>query len=160
LDGWESFFVAEVGASAALAGLIFVALSLNLQRILSLGGLPDRALQAIVLLVSILLVASLMLFPQQPATVVGLEILAVALGTLIVGTLLGLRGLSKIDRQYRGVTLRNLALFEIAVIPAVIGGAIVLAGDFAGLYWLGAAICLSLAKAMNDAWIFLVEINR
>ena len=31
---WESLFVAEAGASAALAGLLFVALSINLERIL------------------------------------------------------------------------------------------------------------------------------
>jgi hypothetical protein len=27
LDGWEQFFVAEAGADAALAGLLFVAVS-------------------------------------------------------------------------------------------------------------------------------------
>jgi hypothetical protein len=31
---WESLFLAEAGASAALAGLLFVALSINLERIL------------------------------------------------------------------------------------------------------------------------------
>ena len=30
---WESLFLAEAGASAALAGLLFVALSINLERI-------------------------------------------------------------------------------------------------------------------------------
>ncbi len=45
MTGWENFFVAEVGASAALAGLIFVGVSINLNRILSLPRLPDRALR-------------------------------------------------------------------------------------------------------------------
>ena len=40
---WESLFVAEAGASAALAGLLFVALSINLERILKGIGLPGRA---------------------------------------------------------------------------------------------------------------------
>jgi hypothetical protein len=160
MEGWESFFVAEVSASAALAGLIFVALSLNLQRILSLGGLPDRAMQAIVLLISILLVASLMLLPQQSAVAVGAEIVAVAGITCAFGTILGLRGLRKIDQAYRAFALGNLILFEAAVVPAIVGGVLVLAGNLSGLYWLAIAICLSLVKAMNDAWIFLVEINR
>ncbi|HEU4397243.1 MAG TPA: hypothetical protein VFU54_05320 [Actinomycetota bacterium] len=32
--GWESLFVAEAGASAALAGLLFVAVSINLAKVL------------------------------------------------------------------------------------------------------------------------------
>jgi hypothetical protein len=32
-NGWSDFFVAEVGASAALSGLVIVAISINLQRI-------------------------------------------------------------------------------------------------------------------------------
>jgi modulator of FtsH protease len=33
-ESWEPFFVAQVGASAALTGLVFVALSINLSRII------------------------------------------------------------------------------------------------------------------------------
>jgi hypothetical protein len=35
IDGWESLFVAVAGASAALAGPLFVAVSINLDRILA-----------------------------------------------------------------------------------------------------------------------------
>jgi hypothetical protein len=36
MTGWENFFIAEMGASAALVGLIFVGVSINLTRILPL----------------------------------------------------------------------------------------------------------------------------
>jgi hypothetical protein len=39
---WERLFLAEAGASAALAGLLFVALSINLERILKGAGLPGE----------------------------------------------------------------------------------------------------------------------
>jgi hypothetical protein len=40
---WEGLFLAGAGASAALAGLLFVAISINLDRILKGRGLPGRA---------------------------------------------------------------------------------------------------------------------
>lgn len=35
MPGWENFFVAQVGASAALAGLVFVGISINLTKIVA-----------------------------------------------------------------------------------------------------------------------------
>ena len=46
-SGWKSFFMAQV-ASAALAGLVFIGVSINLTKIMSSPSLPDRALEAII----------------------------------------------------------------------------------------------------------------
>ncbi len=35
MNGWEDFAIAQVGASAALAGLVLVAVSVNLDRVLA-----------------------------------------------------------------------------------------------------------------------------
>jgi hypothetical protein len=40
---WHDLFVAVAGAAAALAGLVFVAVSINVERILQYKGLPERA---------------------------------------------------------------------------------------------------------------------
>ena len=49
---WESFFIAQVGAAAALAGLVFVALSINLRQVVSSPILVGRAAEALLLLVT------------------------------------------------------------------------------------------------------------
>lgn len=43
LDEWGDFAVATVGAAAVLAGLFFAAVSINLERIVRIPGLPGRA---------------------------------------------------------------------------------------------------------------------
>ena len=62
---WTDFFIAEVGATAALAGLIIVAISINVQQILSIGHLPGRAREALTLLFGALLICSLALIPGK-----------------------------------------------------------------------------------------------
>jgi modulator of FtsH protease len=76
---WQGLFIAEAGASAALAGLLFVAISINLARILQGAGLPGRAGEAIVLLVAVLVISTLALVPGQSPTVLGAELLAAGL---------------------------------------------------------------------------------
>ncbi|PPG40457.1 hypothetical protein [Pseudoclavibacter sp. RFBA6] len=42
-DAWGSFFVATVGAGAALAGLIMVPMSVNVATIIKITTMPSRA---------------------------------------------------------------------------------------------------------------------
>jgi modulator of FtsH protease len=68
---WTDLFVASAGASAALAGLVFVAVSINIDRILRFRGLPERALETVVLLLAVVVVAILSLMPGQGASALG-----------------------------------------------------------------------------------------
>jgi modulator of FtsH protease len=75
--GWENFFVAQAGASAALSGLLFVAVSINLTRILQYPHLPGRAAETLVVLLSPLGVATIGLVP-------GLDLRSLGIGLLLV----------------------------------------------------------------------------
>src|SRR5271154_5057176 len=74
MQGWHDFFVGEAGASAALAGLLFVAISINLARILEYRHLPSRAVETLLALLSVLIVATFALVPGQSFVVYGAEI--------------------------------------------------------------------------------------
>src|SRR5271163_772183 len=82
MDAWSGFFLGELGAAAALAGLLFVSLSVNQSRILALGRTADRGLEALAMLFLVLVVTSLPLIPGQPLRLLGVEILLVATATL------------------------------------------------------------------------------
>ncbi|MGA2043717.1 MAG: hypothetical protein ABSG83_10120 [Roseiarcus sp.] len=157
-DAWANFFVAQCGASAALLGLLFVSVSLNLSRILAFPTLPERALLAMLLLLAVLVVASLMLIPGQPIRANGVESLAA--GALIAAAAGAAKTRAGLGSAYRRYFIGDLTFLAGATLPYFIAGGLLFAGAQAGFYWLAAAILLSTAKAVSDAWVLLVEINR
>ena len=159
-DGWENFFLAEVGAAAALGGLLFVGVSLNLAKIRSFAALPGRALDALLLIMGVLILASLMLIPGQPIALLAAEAIVVGLVLWLPATVRNVRTLSGIDVQNRRHFVQNLVFLQFAVLPYIVGGLVMLGGSLAGLYWIAAAILISFVKAVLDAWVLLVEINR
>ena len=54
---WHDFFIGTIGAAAALTGLLFVAISINLDQVLKYPGLPGRAAGTLGMLVSALIVS-------------------------------------------------------------------------------------------------------
>src|ERR1700733_2918284 len=158
--GWKDFLVAAAGAAGALAGLVFVALSINLKAILSLPGVPGRAGETLILLAAALIGALVALIPGPSPPTLGLLLLAVGLPAWAVPTVLQLRGLRKRDYYTVGNQIFRIALYQIATLPVLLAG-LSLRGHFAGgLNWLAAFVIFSLIVALLNAWVLLVEILR
>ena len=160
MNGWENFLLAEVGASAALAGLIFVGVSINLTKILSLPALPSRAFEALLMLLTVLVVCSLLLIPGQSLNVIGIEILVSGIAIWMTITLSDVSIWRKTSTQYRGLYLRLIVINQMALLSYIITGVTVLSNGVSGLYWLAPAVILSMIMAIFNAWVLLVEINR
>ena len=165
MEQWQSFFVAQAGASAALAGLLFVAVSINLTRILELdrkehSRLADRAGGALIALIGILLSSSLLLVPTSSTTIPGLGLVAIGLIDAIYQIVNQVRRWRSIEKQYRmrGAMLGIVGVLAAALI-AVAGISILLVG-FGGIAWLAAGVFLSYLFAVEETWVLLVEINR
>jgi modulator of FtsH protease len=161
MAGWSNFFVGELGAAAALAGLLFVSVSVNQARILELGRMADRGLEALGLLFLVMVVASLPLIPGQPPRLLGGEILAIALtalGLIVPLQRLYLAGVpaEHLPRSQNMVNLNRLAVVTIAAS----GAAILARADLAGLYVLAPGILITFVAVGINAWVLLIEINR
>jgi hypothetical protein len=160
IAGWKDFLIAAAGAAGALAGLVFVALSINLKEILSMPGVPGRAGETVILLAAALIGALVALIPGQPPPVLGLLLLAVGLPAWAVPTILQLRGFFTRDYYTVGNQIFRIALYQVATLPVLLAG-LSLRGYLAGgLNWLAAFVILSLFVALFNAWVLLVEILR
>ena len=160
MNGWENFFVGELGASAALTGLIFVGVSINLTKIMASPYLPNRALEALVALVVVLFISSLLLIPGQAFLASGIEVLFIGLLDWMAMLLLQLHTLRKMQPQYRNAFARIIVVCQMAALCFVMAGVVLLLFGTGGLYWIVAATLLSFLAAFTDAWVLLIEINR
>ncbi len=157
---WIDFCVAVVGASAALSGLLVVAVSINIERILGDPTLPARAGQTLVLFVIPMVLGIVMLIPNQSRTLLGSELIAI--GVSIGGILSTLnRPSQRTDKQPRAgwLAMRFLPSIVIPVLVTVAGVSLVAASG-GGLYWIAPATLFALLAGLTNSWVLLVEILR
>jgi hypothetical protein len=165
MNAWHDFFLVQAAATATLTGLVFVGVSINLQKIVSdpRSGLAGRAGEALILLVAVLTVSVLLLVPGQGPGIIGAEILVVGFVSWAwVGAiqLPRLRSWGAMRPELRGPFVARVVLGQIATLLLILAGAAVLSVGLAGLYSLVAGTVFSIIAALCDAWVLLVEINR
>jgi len=156
---WHDLFVTAGGSAAALTGLIFVAVSIDLREITATAQLPVRAGETLSILVALLLLSLFVLTPGQSRTVLGTEILA--LGAVMAGLMLTIRTrLRRAPDDPLRWTVVPITIVLAATIPMIVAGITLLAGAGGGLYWLLPELILGFAGSVFNAWILLVEIHR
>jgi hypothetical protein len=158
LDQWREFYLAVAGAAAVLLGLVFIALSLHLEKAVA-PGVPVLGLgsQTLINLIYVLLLSLGMLVPYRPPVLPGTAVLAVAV--------VGLNDSITILRRARRareppLTIRDLAVPVLLPIGwfvlLVVGGVGVIARQPFGLYLLAAGSAALIASATRNTWDLLV----
>ena len=154
---WSEFANTVAGGAAALAGLLFVGLSLNLTEVLAYPGLPGRAAVTLGLTIAILVVAIFVATPGQDHRVLAVEVGLLGLG-IAAGAVVS--GLYRRDGRSRA---RTVYVTVVPLVPALL----LIAGGFSlwiqrggGLYWVSAAVATGIVSASANAWVLLVELKR
>ena len=160
-ETWKDFFVTAAGASATLVGLVIVAISVNLQRIIEQPQLPSRGGATVGALVLILVTSLAELVPQSGAA------LAIEISVFgLVVWLLQLWSARQIVVAYRESrrplheAVIGVAIGQIQAIPFIIGGVSLLMRLRAGPYWIAWGMIATFILSVVNIWILLVEILR
>jgi hypothetical protein len=157
---WTGFGAAVGTAAAALAGLLFIAISINIREIIAGPSLPSRAAQTLIMFVTPLVVGLLMTVPDQGRVAAGWELLGT--GLIITGIHLYLdltAKRTKYDTPLRRMLTRVFpALISCGCIA--IAGATLLAETGGGLYWLVPGVIVAIIFGLINTWVLLVEILR
>jgi hypothetical protein len=157
---WQTFFATQAGVGAALTGLVFVALSINLKQILAFPGLAGRAGEALLLLLFTVVTGLAGVLPLTSSRPLGAAFLgtAILLGTPVTWILLS--GHKNFVGRPRHEFITRAVVAEAAVVPALVAGCLLLAGNLSGFWWQAAASLLCIVAGVEDAWVLLVEILR
>ncbi len=162
MDGiaqWSDFNVAMLGATAALAGLVIVAASVNIAEIVKSTTLTSRLAAAIAGLVLALVVAAVGLVPEVSSFGYGV---AALIATLIAAAF-QVHATSVISRDPspadRARFLKSVLGFAPLACYAVAGVMLVL-GHPAGLAVAAIGAIIAIVSAIVVSWIALVEVLR
>ena len=160
IHAWVEFGVAVAGAAAVLTGLVFVSVSINLERVLQVPGLPDRAGESVLMFLAVLIYSLFLLVPGQSTTALGIELLVTGLIFAAVLLLVAALGFRRPTFQPLSWRITRIVAALACSVPAVVAGVTLMAEAGGGLYWLFAAIVLAFLAGVGNAWVLLVEIVR
>lgn len=160
MTDWNTLLALEAGAAATLVGLVFVAVSINLDRVLAYPGLPDRAAETILQFLEVFLIATVALVPGQSERFRGIEFLAIGAIFWVIPIVLQIKYLRLKTGHPRWWILLRTTLSQLATIPFGVAGIALLMGAPGALYWLVPGFVFSFVSGIVHSWILLVEIRR
>jgi modulator of FtsH protease len=157
---WNNFAVALAGVAAVLAGLVFVALSVNLERILQVPGLPGRAGETLIVLIGVVVQCGLLLIPGLNRVTLGVSLMVVGVLEWATVTAVSVSGARQQTAEPRSWNLARVIYVQIATIPVAVAGLLLVINASGALYWLAGAVLWSVVAGSGNAWVLIVEIVR
>jgi len=154
-EQWNNFFVLVGTGSAALTGLVFVAMSINLKGVTKDATHTYRAINMLSGFTAVFLLSSFALMGHQTYRTLGLEWLVVSLLAAAINTNGYIHGLSLAGSGYALSRFRIVG-GSACYLGQIIGSAILLSGHGAGLYVGAIALIINFYFMVSGSWLLIV----
>jgi hypothetical protein len=160
IENWEFYMSVAAEASATLTGLVFVAVSINLARIIEIPGLSGLAAESMARFLGVVFISLAALIPGQSLTTLGREVVFLDVALWLIQTQLQVAYFrSKTGHPWQWAARRVVRTFA-ACLPFLIGGVLMSLGGKAGAYWMTPGVFFSVIAGVANAWVLLVEVVR
>jgi len=156
-EQWTNFFVMVGGGAAALAGLIFVAMSTNHAIILRNTTHKNRAINMLTGFTASFMASGLALMGNQSLEALGFEWLVLWL----IATIVFIRGYViaiRTGMSFIGLNVPRLAGGTICYVAEVVGAIFLILGYSSGLYIAAVGIVVLFAFLISGAWLLMIGI--
>ena len=160
LSEWQTLFSVEAGCAATLTGLVFVAVSINIAKILAAPGLPGRAAESIAQFLQVFFVCMTGMIPRQPAAALATEICCVTFLSWMVQFISQINYVRLRAGHPKWWLVTRIVQTQLGCVPLFVGAICILNGGSAGPYWLALGFFFSFFAGVLNAWILLIEIHR
>jgi hypothetical protein len=156
---WHDFFLMTGGGAAALAGLVFVAMSINLDVVAQNATHRLRAINMLTGFTAAFIVCALALMGGQSHQAVGAEWFVVATVTAMsyvhnyvqAARMGGSKADLRPERLAGGVT---------CYVAEMVGAVVLIFGHVAGLYVAAVGLIVLFAFMISGAWLLLVAVHE
>ena len=157
LDQWQNFFLMVGGGAAALAGLVFIAMSINLSIITRDATHKNRAIATMTGFTAVFMICALALIGRQDYQWIGVEWLVVSLVPTITYIRVYIQA-KKMGRSSVGLSVGRFIAGTTCYIAQIIGSVLLISGYVAGLYVASVAMVLSFAFFISGACLPIIGV--
>ena len=154
---WHDFFLMVGGGAAALAGLVFVAMSINLKAIVHDATHRARAGATMIGFTSMFILSGLALVAHQTAFWLGIEWLAttaIYAYVYVAGYVASLR----LHGSDTGRTGYRITIAALCTIAQIVGSVMLMANMGEGALVAAVGLMLNIGSLVSGAWLLMVGI--
>ena len=155
LDSWSNFFILVGTGSATLAGLVFVALTINLRGVAHDATHRYRAINMLTGFASVFLLSALALMGNQPAFAVGLEWLVIAVLAGVINTYGYIQAFRLRSSLYALSKVRMVG-GTLGYLAQVVGSVLLILGIGAGIYVSAIALIANFVYLISGSWLLIL----
>ena len=151
---WNSFFTMVGGGVAALTGLVFVGLSLNLDNVTDDVTHKYRSINTLAGLAAVFVRCGLVLMAGQNHIAVGIDLFVIA----SIGAGIFVNGFRHAFKFKGQPGTQRLVIGSCLYLAELVGAVVLIGGSIVGLYIVAVAILLNVAFMISAAWLLVVGV--